>query len=111
MGQPYQGQPGEEIDPAKVDVYRGGSSLDAKPHEYKVDARGMVKATHGLSVETDSAALSRFGGSSRIVSAPASLQIIQRGARPTHFEIVPRQPMKPSEYQEALDQIVLEQSQ
>src|SRR5947209_4851585 len=109
MGEPYQGQPGEEIDPAEVDVYRGGRDLDAKPTEYRVDpATGYVKSTHGLSVETDMAALARFGTVSRIKGLPTTLMIVQRGRRATHFEVVPRQPMSPHDYETALSQVTLE---
>lgn len=109
MGRPYMGQPGEEIDPEKIDVYRGGYDVHPKPDEYKVDpSNGFVKSTHGVSVETDAAALARFGAVLRIKSLPATLKIVQRGKRPTHFEIVPRQPMTPDDYEAALGQVILE---
>ncbi|HVA45095.1 MAG TPA: hypothetical protein VNH11_01805 [Pirellulales bacterium] len=109
MNDPYEGRPGEEIDPQTINVYRGGHDLDAKPNEYKVDrASGYLKNTHGVSVETDQAALARFGEVRRIKSIPPMLTIVQRGQRLTHFEIVPRQSLTPSEYQAALDQVELE---
>lgn len=109
MGQPYQGQPGEEIDPEKVDVYRGGHDVVPKPDEYKTDpATGNVKCTHGVSLETDAGALARFGTVRRVASLPPTLRIVQRGRRPTHFEIVPRQPLSPSDYERALGQVILE---
>lgn len=37
MGQPYKGQPGEEIDPEKIDVYRGGHDVFPTLRDYKVD--------------------------------------------------------------------------
>lgn len=109
MGQPYQGQPGEEIDPEKFDVYRGGYDLAPKPDDYKVDpVSGLIKTTHGVSLETDAGALARFAVVMRVKSIPAVLKIVQRGRRGTHFEIVPRRPMSPHEYESALAQIVLE---
>ncbi len=61
MAQPYQGQPGEEIDLEKVDVYRGGPDLVRKPDEYKIDpATGNVKCSHGVSLESDAGALARL---------------------------------------------------
>lgn len=109
MGQPYQGQPGEEIDPEKVDVYRGGHDVVPKPDEYKTDpATGNVKCTHGVSLETDAGALARFGTVRRVASLPPTWRIVQRGRRPTHFEIVPRQPLSPSDYERALGQVILE---
>ncbi len=109
MDDPYQGQLGEEIDPEAVNVYRGGHDLSARPNEYKVDAAGNVKTSRGVSIETDRAALSRFGDVFRIKSIPGTLRIVQRGQRLTHFEIVPRQPMTPLEYQAALDEVLLEE--
>jgi hypothetical protein len=108
MGRPYEGEPGEEIDPEKIDVYRGGHDLAPKPDEYKIDPEsGYVKGTHGVSLETDAAILARFGAVIRVKSVPSTLKIIQRGRRPTQFEIVPRQPMNPWDYEDALDQVEL----
>jgi hypothetical protein len=59
-------------------------------------------------VETDPSGLARFGGAHKVKSIPAELQIVQRGRRETHFEIVPQQPMTPERFQELLRQIVLE---
>lgn len=109
MVEPYKGQSDEEIDCEKVDVYRGGGNLQAKPDEYKVDpTTGLVKGTHGVSIETDPALLARFGDVRRIKVIPGTLRIVQRGRRRTHFEIVPRRPLTPEEYQDALNQVELE---
>jgi hypothetical protein len=105
---PYQGSSGEEIDPTKVDVYRGGSDFTVKPGETKVKD-GMVQTTHGLSLDTDKdypAVASR--GAKRVTSVPAELKIIQRGQRLTHFEVVPRQPMPPDKFQNLVNTIGLE---
>lgn len=107
-GIPYAGTPGEEIDPNSVNVYRGGGVLQADPKDVKVDpSTGQLRTTHGISVETDPARLSRFGQFRQIKWVPPSVKIIQRGRRLTHFEIVARHPMSPDEYQDALDQIQL----
>jgi hypothetical protein len=103
---PYRAQPGEVIDPTKIDVYRGGSDLTVKPGETKV-INGQVQPTHGLSLETDPTRLGRYGGARKVVSIPDELQIIQRGKRDTHFELVPKVPMSPERYQELVDQTVL----
>jgi len=58
---PYRGKPGEIIDPTKVDLCRGGRSLEVKPGEIRVGRDGLVQPTHGLSFETDPARLERFG--------------------------------------------------
>jgi hypothetical protein len=86
---PYQGKPGEIIDPSTVEVYRGGDDFTVKPGDTKV-INGTVQPTHGISLETDPAVLARFGGAKKIVSIPDELQIVQRGKRATHFEIVPK---------------------
>ena len=104
---PYRAKPGEVVDPTKVDVYRGGDSLTVKPGEVKVSG-GKVQPTHGVSLETDPCGLDRFGGAKKVVSIPDELQIIQRGKRDTHLEIVPKQPMTPERFQELVNQIKLE---
>jgi hypothetical protein len=55
-----------EIDPAEVGIYRGGDSLQARVEvDIQVDrATGLVKLTHGLSLDLDAAAMQKFGGSS-----------------------------------------------
>lgn len=106
---PYRGLSGEVIDPTTVDVFRGGTDMTVKPGEIRVDPMtGLVQPTHGLSLDTDPANLIRFGGVSKVRSIPDELQIVQRGRRDTHFEIVPKQPISPDRYQELVSQIVLE---
>jgi hypothetical protein len=41
------------------------------------------------------------------LSVPDELQIIQRGKRRIHFEIVAKTPMTPERYQELVRQVVL----
>ena len=89
-------------------VFRGGASLLAKDHDVKTDKiTGLLKTTHGVSVDSDPQEVAKFGGAYRVVSMPAELTIIQRGRREGHFEIVPASPMPLSEYQELLNQIEL----
>jgi hypothetical protein len=104
----FHGESGEIIDPALVSVYRGGRDLQVKPGDIKVGKDGLLQTTHGLSLDTDSARLAGFGGAYRVKSIPAELQIVQRGVRDTHFEVVPRQPMTPQRYEELVQQIILE---
>jgi hypothetical protein len=104
---PYRARPGETVDPTQVDLYRGGRGLEVRPGEIKVGADGLVQPTHGISLESDPAALARFGGASRVRSIPAELRVVQRGRRDTHFEVVPRQPMTPERYQELVRPIAL----
>jgi hypothetical protein len=105
---PTMCKPGEVIDPTKVNVYRGGASLEIKPGEVRVGNDGLVQPTHGISLETDPLSLARFGDAIRVESIPDELQIIQRGKRDTHFEVVPRQPMTTERFQQLIRQIVLE---
>jgi RHS repeat-associated protein len=99
-------KPGMELDPAKSQVFRGGKDLTLKPGEIKLDPKtGLVKPSHGPSLDVNASTVERFGGAQQIKSIPAELKIIQRGARPEHFEIVPREPMPLDKFQELLNQV------
>jgi len=90
-------------------VYRGGLSVKFKPHEVKADRiTGLLKPSHGISVDSNANNVVRFGGAYPVISIPPGLKIIQRGQRETHFEIVPASPMTSAEYQALLDEIELE---
>lgn len=90
-------------------VYRGGRSLTFKTHEVKVDLRtGLLKTTHGVSVDAAPEHVARFGGAFIVRGIPEDLTIVQRGRRPMHFEIVPAFPMTPDRYQALLDEVELE---
>ncbi|WP_207559199.1 hypothetical protein, partial [Ruminiclostridium hungatei] len=89
-----------------VSVYRGGSNFTIKPKEIKIDnATGLVKDTHGISLDVNPNAVSKFGGAYKIDSLPEGLKIIQRGTRTEHFEIVPTKPMTVDRFQELLNKI------
>lgn len=52
---------GMQIDPSDVTIFRGGSSLQAHPIDFKIDkATGLVKTTHGLSLDVSAEAMGRF---------------------------------------------------
>ncbi len=90
----------------QVSVYRGGKEFKLKPGEYKINKEsGMVKTTHGVSLDTQPETVSKFGGAYRIESMPDELQIIQRGKRAEHFEIVPKVEMSVEKFQNLLDEI------
>jgi RHS repeat-associated protein len=90
----------------QVSVYRGGKSFTLKPGEYKVNPEtGLVKTTHGASLEVNSGTASKFGGAYKLQSLPKGLKIIQRGQRPEHFEIVPEYEMPVETFQSLLNQI------
>lgn len=108
-GAPYQGQPGEEIDPTVIDVFRGGDDLTIRPGDVRTDPdTGLLVLTYGASVDTDPNALRRFPRIRKIKSIPPELTIRQRGKRPTHFEVMPRQPMSEERYKELLRLVELE---
>jgi hypothetical protein len=67
-----------EIDPTAFSVYRGGDSLEARVGVgIQVDpVTGLVKLTHGLSLDLDPAAMQRFGGAFLVESVPPELKII-----------------------------------
>jgi hypothetical protein len=90
----------------KNDYYRGGNDFSAKPSDVKMNNNGMVKTSHGVSVNTNPNAVTQHGTPHKIVDLPDGLDIIQRGGNPTHYEIVPSQPIPFSQYQDLLSQII-----
>ena len=106
---PEQVAKGMGIDPSEFDVYRGGNLLEVKVGvDIQIDrATGLVKPTHGLSLDLDAAVMKKFGGAFRVESIPQELRIVQRGNRMGHFEIVPRQAMTSERFQELAYQVTL----
>lgn len=108
---PYVAQPKEEIDPTKVDVYRGGNTFELKPGEFRVDKpTKMVKPLRGPSLNTDPANknIVNNGGAYKITSIPKELKIYQHAdTAGTHLEIVPREPMTVERFQQLLRQITV----
>lgn len=71
-------------------LYRGGS-LQATLKDVKMDPMtGLLKNTHGISLNVDPSKVSRFGDLQQILSLPPQLRVIQRGKDLGHFEITPR---------------------
>lgn len=89
------------------DLYRGGTDMTLKSGEYRLDSNGLVKPTHGLSVNADPNAVSKFGGAYKIQSIPEGLKVIQRGRNLMHYEIVPQYAMTLEHYQALLYQVQL----
>jgi hypothetical protein len=56
-------------------------------------------------VNKDPGGLDRFGGAQQIRGLPNGLKIVQRGANPNHYEIVPTEPMSPADYQQLLNKV------
>jgi len=89
-------------------VYRGGPDLMPTVRDVKIDqATGLLKPTHGISLNADSAALHRFGGAYEVMSVPEGLLIQQRGKRPGHYELTPAEAMTWERYVELLRKVVL----
>ena len=65
----------------------------------------MVKTTHGVSLDVNASNASKFGDVYKLESIPEGLNIIQRGARLEHFEIVPAYEMPVDQFQNLLNQI------
>jgi hypothetical protein len=90
--------------------YRGGPSMKPTLRDVRFDrATGLLLTTHGVSVFNRPDNLDRFGGAYRLTFVPVELTIVRRGLDPSHFEVVPIQPMTMQEYEEALERIVLVQ--
>jgi hypothetical protein len=87
--------------------FRGGTNLTAGAHEV-VMKDGLVQSKKGISTFNHPTNMERFGGANRVVEIPDELQIIQRGQRLDHFEIIPKDPMPMERYQELLQQVKLE---
>ena len=89
-----------------VSVYRGGSDFTIKPGEIKIDkATGMVKDTHGVSLNVNPYTVSNYCGAYKIDSLPDGLKIIQQGKNAEHYVIVPSRPMNVDEFQGFFNQV------
>jgi hypothetical protein len=91
-----------------AEFYRGGSSLEPRIDEVKVDRlTGLLRTTHGVSVFDNSQQVERFGGAYRLESIPETLCVTQRGRDLRHYEVVPAQPMTWDDYMAALREVML----
>lgn len=89
-----------------VSVYRGGNGFTLKAGEYKINPEtGLVRTTHGASLDVNPNTVSKFGGAFEVKAIPNGLKVIQRGQRAEHFEIVPAYEMPLGQYQNLLNQI------
>ena len=90
----------------KSSVYRGGNSFTASSKDIKKNpATGLLKTSHGVSLNVNPSSVSGFGGAYRVESVPIGVNIIQRGNNLEHYEIVPAYPMTFNRYQNLLNQI------
>ena len=88
------------------DLYRGGDDFTAQLKDVRLTKNGMVKPTHGVSLNSHLDELSQFSKISKVDSIPDSMKMIQRGLKLNHFEIVQKNLMSFSDYNSALKQIV-----
>jgi RHS repeat-associated protein len=107
----FDGSPTNHNDPfgLATGFFRGGSSVDPKPGEYKVKD-GMVQPTHGVSVFSNPDKTAKWG-THEIESIPPELQIKQRGRDPEHYEIMPKAPMSEEEYKAKLKEVKLKKKE
>ena len=85
-------------------LWRGGS-FQVGPNDVKVDLEtGLVRPGRGISLDTDRSQLSRFDSLRPIRSLPEGLLIRQVG-RPTHYEIIPGEPMTLDRYKDLIESI------
>jgi RHS repeat-associated protein len=115
----YVDDPLTWIDPlGLMEVFRGGTAdsvhFVVRPNEYKIDKQsGLVKPAgdpyaRGLSVFDNPESIKAKGFVPyRVVpsSIPSTLAIEQRGRDPRHFEILPRAPVTPEQYQQELHKL------
>ena len=87
-------------------LYRGGDDFTAQLKDVRLTKEGLVKTSHGVSLNSSLDELSRFSKITQVDSIPDCLQIIKRGSKPHHFEIVPKEVMSFADYNAALKQIV-----
>lgn len=93
---------------APTEYYRGGNSLKPTTRDVKIDPRtNLLSTKRGVSISSRPDGLDRFGGAYRVTSLPPELRIVQIGANPDHYEIVPVHAMSLDEYEELLGKIVL----
>ena len=91
-----------------VPIYRGGSSFELKPGEYRITPNGKYPA-RGISLDANPENAAKFGGAYQIVSIPDELEIIHTPSKnnPAHFDIIPKDTKTTTvDFQKLLNQIV-----
>ncbi|MGD9128466.1 MAG: hypothetical protein PVH19_13905 [Planctomycetia bacterium] len=78
-------------------------------NDIKIDKKtGLLKPTHGVSLNTSATKVAQHGEAHKIVSLPDGLKIKQRGRDLSHFEIMPTREMSLDEYKKLLSQVIME---
>jgi RHS repeat-associated protein len=115
----YVHDPLTSVDMLGLAFYRGARpgespSFTARSNDFKVDPdTGLTRTTHGVSVFDNPESVSSKGFVPHEVdesSLGEALKIERRGKDPAHFEIMPKEPMTPKEYQSALSEIRIQPS-
>lgn len=96
-----------------ANYYRGAKGADSpsftpKASEYKTDAAGLVKNTHGVSVFDNQNSVISKGFTPHQVdlsTVSSKLQIKQRGNDKKHYEIMPKNNMSLSDFKKELAKI------
>jgi RHS repeat-associated protein len=104
-----------ELQAKSPDYFRGAKpgelpDFAPRPHEFKVDDKGFVKPTHGVSVFDNPQSVASKGFTPHKIdnsTVPAELGVKQRGKDPRHYEITPQSDAKltPEQYTEKLQEI------
>lgn len=90
-------------------VFRGGENLTPRLGTDVLLERntGLLRTDRGISLFTDPAKAERFGAVYLVESLPEGLKIQQRGRDPSHYELMPGEPMTFERYIELLTHVSL----
>ena len=89
--------------------FRGGATLSPRLGIDVLLERNtdLLRIDRGVSLFDDPVKAARFGAVYRVESFPEGLKIQQRGRDPSHYELMPAEPMTFERYVELLTQVVL----
>jgi hypothetical protein len=90
-------------------LFRGGADLTPRLGIDVLPERntGLLRTDRGLSLFDDPAKAERFGAVYMVESWPEGLKMQQRGRDPSHYELMPDEPMTFERYIELLTHVVL----
>jgi hypothetical protein len=90
-------------------VFRGGPDLTPRLGIDVLLERntGLLRTDRGISLFDDPAKAARFGEVYVVESFPEGLKMQQRGRDPSHYELMPSEPMPFERYIELLTRVIL----
>jgi hypothetical protein len=90
-------------------VFRGGADLTPRLGMDVLLERNtrLLRTDRGISLFDDPVKAVRFGAVHMVESLPEGLRIQQRGRDPSHYELMPAEPMPFERYVELLTRVVL----